>query len=86
MAVAGLTPADFMGSETELLPENVRAFEVFSALGTQWRAGMGGATGLDYNAIIPTLRLMNVPRADWPDVFDDLRVMESAAMTAMSNN
>jgi hypothetical protein len=46
---------------------------------------MGGATGLDYNVIPVTLRLMRVPRADWPDMFDDLRVMESAALSAMSN-
>lgn len=47
---------------------------------SQWRTGMNGATGLDY-AVIPTvLELIEVPRARWPQVFQDLRVMEDAAL------
>ena len=85
MAVAGLTPEDFEGSEVELLPENVPAFAVISALRPPGRASMAGWTGHDYNEIPVTLRLMRVPRADWSDMFDDLRAMESAALAAMSN-
>lgn len=58
---------------------------MFNALGTQWRIGMGGATGLDYNAVPVVLRLQGVPRSDWPQLFDDLRVMEGAALQAMRN-
>lgn len=47
---------------------------------------MSGATGLDY-AVIPTvLRLIQMPRAEWPDVFEDLRVMEDSALTQMRAN
>lgn len=54
---------------------------MFVTLGTQWRhAPMGGALGLDYSAVEPTLRLLGVPRKAWGDVFADLRVLERAAV------
>lgn len=46
------------------------------ALQTQWRVGMAGATGLDYTAIEPTLRLLGEPAAAWPDIFEGVQVME----------
>jgi hypothetical protein len=49
-------------------------------MGTQWRVGAGGATGLDYGVLPVVLRLSGVPRAEWPDVFDGLRIMEEAAL------
>ncbi len=44
---------------------------------------MGGATGLDYNAVPVVLRLQGVPRADWSQLFEDVRVMEGVALQAM---
>lgn len=65
-------------------PENWLAVSVFTVLSTQWRmAPMGGAVGLDYGAIHPTLRLIGVPRAQWAELFNELRVMESAALQTM---
>lgn len=55
----------------------------FITSATQWRVGMSGATGLDYGALPTVLRLTGVPRADWPQVFDDLRLMEDAALAQM---
>lgn len=82
MEAAGLTEDDFdMGAE--IWPENLQAYELFSALRTQWRVGMGGATGLDYNVVPAVLRLQGVPRVDWPQLFEDIRVMESTALAAM---
>jgi hypothetical protein len=72
-----------VATSVEIWPDNVRPFEVFQALQTQWRVGMGGPTGLDYSAIPVTLRLRGVPRAAWPQLFGDLRIMESAALSAM---
>lgn len=83
MAVLGLTEEDFEGDAVEIWPENLPAYELFNALGTQWRTGMGGATGLDYNVVPAVLRLQAVPRADWPQLFADLRVMEAAALQVM---
>jgi hypothetical protein len=64
-------------------PENRKAVDVFCSLSSQWRlvAGMNGVRwqGLRYEAIEPVLRLTGVSRRDWPPLFGQLRVMESAA-------
>lgn len=52
-------------------------------MGTQWRMGPGGPVGLDYGAIPSVLRLMRVKREEWPDLFDDLRVIEREALKEM---
>ena len=49
-------------------------------MGTQWRVGMAGATGLDYAALPVVMRLVGVPAADRADVFDAIRTMEDAAL------
>jgi hypothetical protein len=53
---------------------------------SQWRTGMAGATGLDYGVIPTVLRLVGIPRAEWPGCFEDLRVMEDAALHQMRAN
>ena len=37
-------------------------------------------TGLDYNAIPPVFRLLGIPRKEWADLFEDLRVMEAETL------
>lgn len=56
----------------------VRAFAEFA--GTQWRAGMGGRTGLDYGAVQAALQA-HVPRT-WKRVFAGIRVIERAMLGA----
>lgn len=51
---------------------------------TQWRAGAQGVVGLDYSAIEPVLRLQQIDTARWPALFDDLRVMERAALKVIN--
>jgi hypothetical protein len=64
-------------------PDNLPAVNVFVALSTQWRTGFSGATGLDYTAVPVVLRLQQLPRSDWPDTFDALRVLEGEALAVM---
>lgn len=47
---------------------------------------MGGATGLDYGVLPNVFRMMAIPRGEWPALFEDLRVMESAALSTMAEN
>lgn len=68
----------------EVWPENVQAYMVFDALSTQWRVGMNGATGLDYNVLPEIWRRTKTPVADRDDVFRCLQVMENAALEMMS--
>lgn len=55
-------------------------------MGTQWRVGMAGAIGLDYAALPAVMALSRIPEADQPEVFADLRVMESAALKVFGEN
>lgn len=72
-------------SDTGVWPEHEQAVSVFAALLTQWRmAPMGGVVGLDYAAIPPALELMAIERADWPGLFEQLRVMENEAVKVMN--
>lgn len=61
--------------------------EVFWALGNCWRIdSMAGRwLGLDRPAIESTLRLMGVKRKKRSGVFEDLRVMEGAALEVLNS-
>lgn len=59
-------------------PENLPAVTVFIAMGTQWRIGVAGVTGLDYTALPVVMEMMEV--SDKKSVFQDIVVMESAAL------
>ena len=67
-------------NECEVWPENWPAWSLFCQVSTQWRVGMGGATGLDYGAIYPLLDRIAQDAAEWMDLFDDLQVLEGAAL------
>jgi hypothetical protein len=69
-----------------LWPDVVPAVNVFQSMGTQWRCGAFGRTGLDYTAIPTVFRLLGVVKKDWAQVFDDLRTMEGEALLIMQEN
>jgi len=63
-------------------PEHVPALELWGVIGTQWMySGMGGATGLNYAGVEAAMRLHGVPRADRAQRFEELRIMERAALS-----
>lgn len=84
----GFTAADYVEDDVEIdvWQDNAEAFLVFVNLGTQWRAVPGCAIGLDYTAIEPVLRLMGIPADRWPALFDDLLVLEGAALKQINQN
>ncbi len=69
----------------EVWPENWRAFSLFTKLRTQWNAGMGGPIGLRYEAVYPLIDREAENAEDWNDLFDDVRVIESAALAAINS-
>lgn len=83
MAYWGLTLEDVADPTVDVWPDNWPAVSLFVSLATQWRVGPGGATGLDYAALPFVLRIQRIPRADWSDAFDALRVMEIEALNIM---
>ena len=81
-----MTKADIPDEEYEVWPDNWPAFLLFEAMSTQWRVGMGGATGLDYTALPPVASMLGMKRREIPEVFHDIRVMEAEAMLVMSES
>ncbi|ATG17166.1 hypothetical protein CO695_12995 [Providencia alcalifaciens] len=69
--------------DVEVLPDVWDSFQVFSAMGTQWRVGMNGATGLDYQSLNEVMKLLNIE--DKATVFSDIRVMELKALELMNS-
>ena len=56
---------------------------MFVACQTQWRSGpMGGVLGLDYPGVESVMRMKRVK--DKPAMFEDLRVMELAALKVLN--
>ncbi|KAK74796.1 PF08809 family protein [Bordetella bronchiseptica F2] len=84
LAEFGLRPDDFPAAVIELWPDNVMPKVVFEAMGSQWRIGFAGPTGLDYGALAGVMRMLGVPPEQEIDVFDGVRVMESAALRMMN--
>lgn len=70
----------------EVWPENWEPFCLFADLGSQWRSGMSGPTGLDYTAVLALMGLMDITREEQRDLFNDIRVMEQAALSEMQGS
>jgi hypothetical protein len=68
----------------EVWPENWPAFELFAYMQTQWRMGMGGPTGLDYNVLLHKMDRMRLSSADYEQMEADVQVMEHAALAEMN--
>ncbi|KMV71923.1 hypothetical protein AI28_07005 [bacteria symbiont BFo1 of Frankliniella occidentalis] len=51
---------------------------MFRAMATQWRTGVGGITGLDYNVLPWLMKIEGVD--DEAAALNDVRVMERAAL------
>lgn len=75
-----------MQSATEVWPDNGPAYEIFTTVQTQWNVGMGGRCGLRYEALYPLLdRATDTPER-WQELFDDVRIMEYAALQQMGDD
>ncbi|MNO64408.1 hypothetical protein D3C76_551360 [compost metagenome] len=71
------------GDVFEIWPDNWLPLEVFIAMGTQWRTGAAGPTGLDYGVLREVMRLRGAPEADHAELFDWVRLMELEALAQM---
>jgi hypothetical protein len=84
MEKAGFSPEDYETDPVELWPENQPAFDLFCSVQTQWRVGMSGATGLDYVPLFHLMERLELSKEAWQQMFDDVRVIESAALAEMN--
>ena len=84
LAAAGLTVAD-LTDEVEVWEENTEAFSLFAFLCTQWRVGMAGPTGLDYNVMFHKLDRMGLSPEAYAQMESDIQVMEREALSTMQS-
>lgn len=47
---------------------------------TQWRIGMNGRSGLDYNVLFHKMDRMNLPADKYEQLENDIRIMEFEAL------
>ncbi|MDC8756263.1 DUF1799 domain-containing protein [Janthinobacterium fluminis] len=83
MEQSGFPAEDFASDPVEIFPDNVQVYELFNMMGTQWRVGMNGPTGLDYNVAFHKMDRMALSPDDYQVMEIDLRVMENEAMRVM---
>lgn len=60
----------------------MQSWDVYCAMATQWRVGMNGATGLDYNVLTFLFRVYNVTEEEM--VLNDIRILEAKALEMMN--
>lgn len=80
----GFKPEDYETDDIELWPENEVAIGVFSSISTQWRVGVSGVTGLDYNVLFYRLDRMRLSEEAHQQLFDDIRVIEAEALQILN--
>lgn len=73
----GATPEE-MSPPCELIPDVWDSFKIFIDCNTQWRVGVNGATGLDYNVLPMLYEFHGV--TDRRQVFADIKDMEAEAL------
>ena len=85
LAGTGFTAADYEDEEpAEVWPENMPAIQLFSSIATQWRVGMNGPSGLDYNVLFSRMDRMKLADQDYDWLFSDIRVIESEALSIIN--
>lgn len=82
----GLTLEEIPEEVIEVWDINWNTFNLFNALTTQWRVGMGGATGLDYSVIPSVGKMLGLKQKQINELFPDLQVMENEALITMGEN
>lgn len=83
-SLAGIAALLGATGDYEVWPENMPAINLFTSISTQWRVGMNGPTGLDYNVIFARMDRMKLSEQQYEWLFDDLQVIESEALAEMN--
>ena len=72
------------GQFVEVWPENWPAFALLVKMQTQWRSSFSGPSGLDYLVLLALMARLNLSDADHDELFDDVQVLERAALETMN--
>lgn len=80
LAAFGMTLDDVAAEPVDIWPEHVQAFELFNFMGTQWRTGVSGPTGLDYGVMYRKMDRMKLSEEEYDQLEADVMVMERTAL------
>ena len=83
ISVFGFAPGD-LDEDVAVWPCNWPAFLLFNRMSTQWRAGTGGAIGLDYSSIRDVAGFLGIKKKKLAEIFPDLQVLEGEALRVMA--
>lgn len=67
-----------------LWPDNVKTFQLWLGMQTQWHRDEGGSTGLRYEGVQAGMRLLGIPRKEQRGLFMGLQAMERATLDALA--
>lgn len=81
----GLKASDY-AITIKVLPDNEQAYSLFMFMFTQWRGGMNGYTGLDYNVLLHKMDRMKLSEDEYLQLENDMQIMENAALEQMRDN
>lgn len=80
----GFEPGDIEPDRVCVWPDNADAVHLFDAMQTQWRVSANGiAIGLHYEALPVVCQALGIPRRRRSRVFQELRIMELAALAEL---
>lgn len=79
----GMKEKHFPEPVVTVWPEGWAAIQLFTRVGNQWRAGMGGPFALDYTAVRAEMDESGIPAEDRPELMRHIRVIEAAALEQM---
>lgn len=85
LATMGLVAED-VATEVEVWPDTIEPLKLFRLMGTQWRIGGAGATGLDYGVLFTLMDRQRLARDEQDELFEAVRIMEEAALQQMADN
>lgn len=67
----------------DVWPDNWRAVMLFNDLSRQWRVGMNGPYGLDYNVLYRKMDRMKLSDEECDELEREISVLEEAALAEM---
>lgn len=73
-----------VATSVEIWPDNVRAFNLFQGLRSQWRVGMAGPVGIDFLVAYHRMDRMNLSPEEYDHLDNDLQIMEGEALRVIS--
>lgn len=82
----GLKLEEIPDDEIDVWDINWNTFCLFDSMRTQWRVGMGGATGLDYSSLPAVAKMLGIKKKELQDMFSDIQAMENEALITMGEN